>query len=65
MQEYRTIGLLGCATDSYDSEGKRVRNAPFKHITKEKIEAVLQRFRGEIKQLPPMYERPSHFDFHS
>jgi len=54
LQEYRATGLLGCATDSYDAEGKKVRDAPFKHVTREKVEAVLSRFRGDIKQLPPM-----------
>lgn len=48
-------GLFGSATDSYDSEGKIIRTAPFTHLSREKVEAVLDRFRGEIKQLPPMY----------
>ena len=54
-QEYRATGLLGCSTDSYDSDGRRVRSAPFQHVTREKVEAVLDQFRGEIKQLPPIY----------
>jgi tRNA pseudouridine55 synthase len=47
-------GLLGSSTDSYDSEGKRVRSAPFAHVTRDKVEAVLDGFRGQIKQFPPM-----------
>jgi tRNA pseudouridine55 synthase len=54
MQEYRATGLLGSATDSYDSEGKKVKIAPHSHVTPEKVEAVLAKFRGDIKQLPPM-----------
>ncbi|KZT56998.1 pseudouridine synthase [Calocera cornea HHB12733] len=52
---YRTTALLGAETDSYDSEGKLVRTAPWKHVTRERIESVLERFRGEISQLPPIY----------
>ncbi|EJU05570.1 pseudouridine synthase, partial [Dacryopinax primogenitus] len=52
---YRTTALLGAETDTYDSEGKVVRTAPWKHVTREKIESVLDRFRGEITQLPPIY----------
>lgn len=47
--------MLGCSTDSYDSEGKRVRETPFSGITSEKIEAVLSQYRGEIEQVPPMF----------
>lgn len=54
LQEYRATGLFGSSTDSYDSEGKKVRDTPYQHVTKEKIESILDRFRGEIKQLPPM-----------
>ncbi|BGP29575.1 pseudouridine synthase pus4 [Rhodotorula toruloides] len=54
-KEYRAIGLLGCSTDSYDSDGKRVKMASWQGITKEKVEEVLGRFRGEIDQTPPVY----------
>lgn len=53
-KEYRAIGLLGCATDSLDSDGKRVRLTPFDHVTADKVKAVLDQFRGEIEQTPPM-----------
>ncbi|SGZ06045.1 BQ5605_C031g10912 [Microbotryum silenes-dioicae] len=53
-KEYRAIGLLGCSTDSYDSDGKRVKLASFDGITRDKIEGVLGKFRGEIEQIPPM-----------
>ncbi len=53
-QEYRTTCLLGCETDTYDSEGARVRTAPWKHVTRDKVEDVLAQFRGEIQQIPPM-----------
>lgn len=53
-KEYRAIGLLGCSTDSYDSDGKVVRTTSFDQITREKVEAVLSKYRGEIEQVPPM-----------
>jgi len=53
-QEYRTTCLLGCETDSYDSEGARVRLAPWHHVSKEKVENALDKFKGEIMQTPPM-----------
>ncbi|KAG8934573.1 hypothetical protein FRC03_007724 [Tulasnella sp. 419] len=54
-KEYRAIGLLGCETDSYDSEGALVRTASWEHVTRQKVEDVLQSFRGKIKQYPPIY----------
>ncbi|KZO95806.1 pseudouridine synthase [Calocera viscosa TUFC12733] len=52
---YRATALLGAETDSYDSEGRVVRTAPWKHVTRQQIEGVLDRFRGDIAQLPPIY----------
>ncbi|KDR81681.1 hypothetical protein GALMADRAFT_58695 [Galerina marginata CBS 339.88] len=54
-KEYQTTCLLGCETDSYDSEGSRVRLAPWKHVTKEQVEEALSKFTGEIKQVPPIF----------
>lgn len=53
-QTYTTTGLLGCATTEYDAVGKRAAMAPYKHVTREAVEAALERFRGQIQQLPPM-----------
>ncbi|GAA5836884.1 hypothetical protein JCM11251_005813 [Rhodosporidiobolus azoricus] len=55
-KSYTAIGLLGSSTDSYDSQGKRVRDVPgAEKITKEMVEGVLDKFRGEIEQVPPIY----------
>jgi tRNA pseudouridine55 synthase len=54
IQEYRTTCLLGCETDTYDSEGARVRVAPWQHVTRELVESKLDQFRGSIQQAPPM-----------
>lgn len=52
---YRTTGLLGCETDSYDAEGAIARLAPWKHVTRALLLQNLERFRGEIMQTPPIY----------
>jgi len=54
-KEYRTTCLLGCETDTYDSEGARIRTAPWRHVTREKLEDALVQFRGEIQQAPPIF----------
>lgn len=55
VKEYRTTALLGCETDTYDSEGSRVRVAPWRHVTREAVESALSNFRGEIHQAPPIF----------
>ncbi|EGO29742.1 hypothetical protein SERLADRAFT_445537 [Serpula lacrymans var. lacrymans S7.9] len=55
IKEYKTTVLLGCETDTYDSEGVRVRVAPWRHVTKEAVEEQLVNFRGEIYQTPPIF----------
>lgn len=59
-KEYRAIGLLGCSTDSYDSDGKWVRKAGWNGITCDTVESVLGQFRGEIEQTPPVSVRVAH-----
>ncbi|GAA5849903.1 hypothetical protein JCM9279_002458 [Rhodotorula babjevae] len=54
-KEYRAIGLVGCSTDSYDSQGKRVRTCAWDGVTRQSVEDALARFRGEIEQTPPIY----------
>ncbi|KII88408.1 hypothetical protein PLICRDRAFT_111280 [Plicaturopsis crispa FD-325 SS-3] len=55
VKEYRTTCLLGCETDTYDSEGSSVRTAPWRHVTREDVEKALDQFRGEITQTPPIF----------
>ncbi|KAF9535271.1 pseudouridylate synthase 4 [Crepidotus variabilis] len=54
-KEYRTTCLLGCETDTYDSEGSRVRVAPWRHVTRDRVESNLTTFTGQIKQVPPIF----------
>lgn len=54
-KSYEAVLLFGRATDSYDSVGKIVASKPFEHVTKDKVEEALGRFRGEIMQKPPIF----------
>ena len=45
---------LGKSTTTYDTEGEGV-NFSDKKVTLEEIEKALPNFRGEIKQIPPIY----------
>lgn len=46
---------LGVETDSYDTTGTETARSNAAHITGEDVESVLERFRGDILQMPPMY----------
>ncbi len=51
---YEAVLRLGLVTDTQDSTG-RVLEEHSVDITREQLEAILPRFRGEIRQIPPMY----------
>jgi tRNA pseudouridine55 synthase len=51
---------LGETTATGDTEGEVVRVRPTDDVTADQIERVLQRFVGEIQQLPPMYSALKH-----
>lgn len=46
---------LGLTTDTQDSTGTVLERRPTDGITDAALDAVLEQFRGEITQLPPMY----------
>lgn len=52
---YETIVHLGIQTNTGDTEGEIVQELSVPDLTASQIEDVLERFRGEIKQTPPMY----------
>ena len=54
-KSYRALLRLGSATDTYDASGKVTDEGDPEGITDEIFEEVLKDFRGEIKQVPPMY----------
>jgi len=51
---------LGTATDTYDSTGQITRRADPSGITREQLEAAIISFRGNIRQIPPMYSAVKH-----
>ena len=52
---YRVTAKLGTATDTGDATGSVVESADVPQMTAEEWDAVLQGFRGESLQVPPMY----------
>ena len=51
---YETVLRLGLTTDTEDVWGETIAEHPVS-FTEEQLEGVLQSFRGEILQIPPMY----------
>jgi tRNA pseudouridine55 synthase len=46
--------LLGVATDSFDADGRVLREADWRGVTREQIEAEMAKRQGDIMQTPPM-----------
>lgn len=51
---YRGTVRLGIATDTADAEGTVISQCEV-NVSEVELSTVLQRFRGDIEQLPPMY----------
>ena len=51
---YETVLRFGITTDTEDTTGKILTQQEV-HLTREDVEAVLPKFRGDILQIPPMY----------
>jgi tRNA pseudouridine55 synthase len=54
-KEYIAQLRLGEATDTLDATGTILERRPTEHLTTTAIAEVVRGFRGEIKQVPPMY----------
>ncbi|EEO28052.1 tRNA pseudouridine(55) synthase TruB [Oxalobacter paraformigenes] len=52
---YETVVHLGIRTTTGDTEGEIVERTDAVSFRTDEIEAVLSRFRGDIRQVPPMY----------
>lgn len=52
---YETVVLFGKSTTSYDVAGQVVAEAPADKITRQVVEEQLVNFRGQLKQIPPIY----------
>lgn len=52
---YWTVLQLGACTDTQDATGSVTRECAVDRVHPAQVEAVLERFRGDIEQVPPMY----------
>jgi tRNA pseudouridine55 synthase len=52
---YRVTARLGTRTDTGDADGETVGDAPVPDLSRDDWDAILQSFRGESMQVPPMY----------
>ncbi|MDH2298857.1 tRNA pseudouridine(55) synthase TruB [Cobetia sp. 29-18-1] len=57
---YRARIKFGQVTDTGDAEGTVIREREVPEIAQAELDAVLDRFRGEIDQVPPMYSALKH-----
>lgn len=57
---YWTVLELGTCTDTQDATGEVTRTHPVHWVHRAHVERVLQRFRGPIEQVPPMYSAVKH-----
>jgi len=58
-KSYRALLKLGERTETGDAEGPVVSRAEVK-VTRDELLAALERYRGEIEQLPPRYAAIKH-----
>ncbi|MDE6255914.1 MAG: tRNA pseudouridine(55) synthase TruB, partial [Muribaculaceae bacterium] len=54
-KEYVADIRLGATTPSFDLETEIDAEYPWEHITINKIEEILPRFRGKVMQVPPVF----------
>lgn len=59
-KRYQVVIQLGVMTDTGDAEGIVIGTRPVPNLSAEEIQACLQRFTGEIDQIPPMYSALKH-----
>lgn len=57
---YQVSMKLGEKTTTADAEGEVIETRPVEDYSLEHIETVLQRFRGELEQIPPMHSALKH-----
>ncbi|MDG6773086.1 tRNA pseudouridine(55) synthase TruB [Thiomicrorhabdus sp. ZW0627] len=59
-KRYTATLKLGEQSDTGDTEGDIVKTLPVPELSVELIESALDKFRGDIDQLPPMYSALKH-----
>ncbi|MFO7919156.1 MAG: tRNA pseudouridine(55) synthase TruB [Anaerolineae bacterium] len=51
---------FGTVTDTWDAEGEVIERQEIEDLSLARIEEALERFRGRIEQVPPMYSAVKH-----
>ncbi len=59
-KRYRVTAQFGTKTDTGDAAGRPVGESTVTMAPRKRLEAVLDRFTGEIEQVPPMYSALKH-----
>ena len=59
-KRYRATALLGVATSTGDVEGEVIQTCPVPDINHDSLVQCLQKFVGDIEQVPPMYSALKH-----
>lgn len=57
---YWAVLQLGACTDTQDATGNVTRECAVSPVGRTQVEAVLEQFRGDIEQVPPMYSAVKH-----
>lgn len=59
-KSYTCTAQLGQTTTTGDKEGEVLQDRTIPSFTSESLEEILNNFRGDIKQVPPMYSALKH-----
>lgn len=59
-KSYRITIELGRSTDTYDLSGQTTAEADWTGVSRDQVVGVLENFRGEFEQVPPMYSAIHH-----
>jgi len=59
-KRYQVVVQLGVMTDTGDAEGAVIETKPVPELSVDVIQACLNKFTGEIDQVPPMYSALKH-----
>ena len=59
-KRYQVVVQLGVMTDTGDAEGAVIETKPVPELSIDDIQACLEKFTGEIDQVPPMYSALKH-----
>jgi len=59
-KEYVSVVKLGIETNTYDMTGEVVAEREVPALTSDDVERVLENYRGDIEQIPPMFSALKH-----